>query len=68
MSFECSCRKTKKKEKRKSGKKVFTKKNFVSKNELEKANIFFVSKDSAAKIYIGETKENFKTLLLCNAA
>lgn len=47
-------------------KKVLSKKNFVSKNEVGKANIYFVSKDSAAKIYIGETKENFKTLLVDN--
>jgi cell division transport system permease protein len=47
-------------------KKVLIKKDFISKDELQKANITFVSKDSAAKAYISETNENFKTLLVDN--
>jgi cell division transport system permease protein len=46
--------------------KIFSKKHFVSKNELNKANITYISKDSAAQAYIKETKENFKTLLIDN--
>jgi cell division transport system permease protein len=47
-------------------KKVLIKKEFISKNEKQIANIQFVSKDSAAKKYISETNENFKTLLVDN--
>lgn len=52
--------------KKDSIKKILSKKAFLSKNENEKANISFISKDSAAKSYIGETNENFRTLLVDN--
>lgn len=52
--------------KKDSIKKALSKKTFVSKNELAKANITFISKDSAAKEFIKDTKENFQTLLVDN--
>lgn len=52
--------------KRDSIKNIIAKKNFLSHNELGKANISFISKDSAAKAFISETNENFKTLLIDN--
>ncbi len=52
--------------KKDSIKKALSKKTFVSKNELDKANITFISKDSAAKEFIKDTKENFQTLLVDN--
>ncbi len=51
---------------RDSIKKIIAKKNFVSINEAGKTNISFISKDSAAKAFINETNENFKTLLVDN--
>lgn len=49
-----------------SVKKILSKKNYVSLNEAGKTNISYISKDSAAKEFISETKENFKTLLIDN--
>ncbi len=47
-------------------KKILTKKQFIAKNEFGRAEIQFISKDSAAKVFIDNTKENFKTLLVDN--
>jgi cell division transport system permease protein len=47
-------------------KTIIAKKKFVGKSDNGLSNIVFVSKDSAAKQFIGETKENFKTLLVDN--
>jgi cell division transport system permease protein len=47
-------------------KRVISKKSYLGKDENGKAAITYISKDSAAKSFIGETKENFKTLLVDN--
>jgi cell division transport system permease protein len=47
-------------------KKIIAKNPFVGKDETGKPIITFTSKESAAKTFIGDTKENFKTLLVDN--